>query len=138
MPSINTSFLKRLVKEDFDIKDQSLISKISSVFNPAVDQISSILNNGLAISNLNTQVKTLNISVDDNGIPKTNTSFATTLNTKCTQIVVGKAQNLSNSTTYPTTAPFITFSNNGSQIIINHVTGLSANDNWQLTITAYV
>lgn len=135
---INTSFLKRLVKEDFNPKDQDLISRISSVFNPSIDQISRILNKGLSISDLNTQVKQFNIIVDSSGKPTSNTSIASTLNGKCSQIVIGRAQNLTTPTIYPVNAPFISFSNDGTQIIINNVTGLTANDKWQLTITLYV
>lgn len=135
---INTSFLKRLIKEDFNQKDQDLVGRISSVFNPAIDQISRILNKGLTISDLNAQVKQFNLSVDSSGNPLTTTSIASTLNSKCNQIVVGKALNLTNPNIHPTSAPFITFSNDGQQIIIINVTGLTSNDKWQLTVTAYV
>ncbi len=135
---INTSFLKRLVKEDFNPKDQDLISRVSSVFNPAIDQISRILNKGLTISDLNIQVKQFTIIVDESGNPTSNISVASTLNGKCSQFMVGKAQNLTKPTTYPTTAPFVSFSNDGAQIIINNVTGLSSGDRWQLTATLYV
>lgn len=136
--SVNTSFLKRLIKEDFNTKDQDLIGKLSSVFNPAIDQISRVLNKGLSINDLNTQTKQINITVDVNGIPTNTTTFASTLSGKCSMVIVGKVQNLTNSTTYPSGGVTISFSLDGTQVVINHVTGLNSTDQWQLTLVAYV
>jgi hypothetical protein len=135
--SITTSFLKKLVKEDFDAKDQTLVGKIGFILNPVILQITNVLNKGLAIGNLSTQIKTLLVTVDATGKPSNNLSFESTLNGKCILITVGRAQNLTNATTYPTSAPFITFSENNGQIAIANITGLTANDTWQLTIVAY-
>jgi hypothetical protein len=136
--AINTSFLRRLIPEDFNQKDQSLISKIAATFNPAIDQISNILNGGLDISDLNCIQKQITVQVDANGNPLTSISVASTLTTKCSMLMVGRAYNLTNPTTYPTTAPFISFTPNGTQITVNNITGLTANDQWQLTIVAFV
>ncbi len=144
MSKVNTSFLKRLIKEDFNNKDQDLISKLSSVFNPAIDQISRVLNKGLAVNDLNTQTKTMTIILNEDGTPTTTTTFASTLSGKCSMVFVGRAQNLTNPTTYPTSGVFITYNQsndtitNSNQVIINHVTGLTAGDQWQLTLLACV
>lgn len=135
--ALQTSFLKKLVKEDFDSKDQTLIGKIGFVLNPIIQQLTSILNKGLSIANLSTQVKTILVQMDATGKPASNLSFLSDLSGKCIGVTVLRAQNLTNSTTYPTGAPFITFSENNGQIQIAHITGLSANDTWQLTLVAY-
>lgn len=135
--AIQTSFLKKLVKEDFDQKDQTLIGKVGFVLNPVIQQITSVLNNGLSLSNLSTQIKNLAVTVDASGNPTNNLSFKSTLSARCTMIQVGRSQNLSNSTTYPTSGHSVSFTENNGQIQILNITGLTAGDNWQLTLVAY-
>ncbi len=136
--AVNTSFLKRLIKEDFNTKDQDVISKLSSVFNPAIDQISRILNKGLNVNDLNTQTKQINIVLNANGTPTNPTTFASTLSGRCNMVMVGRVQNLTNPTTYPTSGVIISFTLDGNQVVINHVTGLNSTDQWQLTLVAFV
>ena len=135
--AITTSFLKKLVKEDFPSKDQELVGKIGFILNPVILQITNVLNKGLAINNLSTQIKTLTITVDAKGVPVHPSSFATDLKGKCIALQVGRAQNTTTSTTYPTGAPFISFSENNGQIQVLNITGLTAGDNWNLTLIAY-
>lgn len=134
--NISQNFLKRLIKEDFDKKDQDLVGKLGFIINPAVQQIVNILNNGLNIEGLNVQQRNINLQVDKNGNPTTTASFTSSLNGSCTMIIVGRVQNLTSSTTYPTSAPFVSFSQNGTTITINNITGLIPNNNWQITLLA--
>jgi hypothetical protein len=136
--AVNTSFLKRIIPEDFDPKYQPIISKLAAVLNPAIDQIANILNNGLSVSNLNALQKQITVQVDANGNPLTSISIASTLTSAPSMMQVGRAYNLSKPQTYVTAAPFITFTPNGTQITINNITGLTPNDQWQLTVIAYV
>ena len=136
--STNFRFLKQLKKEDFDKKDQTLIAKLGQIFNPAIQQISTIFNHGLKISDLNVQQKTLTFSVDSTGTPVSSTSFTSSLSGNCTMIQVGRAQNITNPTTYPTGGHSVSFTQNGTQIYINNITGLTTSDSWQITLIAYV
>ncbi len=135
---INFSFLKQLKKEDFDSKDRDLIAKVGQILNPAIQQLTTVFTNGLNLSNLNAQQKILTFSVDKNGNPLSSTSFVSTLSGNCTMITVGRAQNLTTSTTYPTSGHSVSFTQVGTQIVINNVTGLTPNDSWQLTLLASV
>jgi len=134
----NLSFLKRLIKEDFDKKDQDLIGKIAFVLNPALAQIVTILNNGLGIADLNTQVKEIDITVDSSGFPINTTSFKSALKGKCSQIICGRAQAVNAAGVYPTGGHSVSFTENNGQITIDHITGLPANQRFTLTLTAYV
>jgi hypothetical protein len=134
----NLSFLKKLIKEDFDKKDQNLVGRIALILNPALESITNLMGHGLLISDLNTQVKDLTFEVDSNGIPTHPTSFASTLNGKCSMIIAGRAQNLADSTIYPTGGQSISFSQNNGQITIIHITGLIAGPKWQVRVIAYV
>ena len=134
----NLGFLKRLIKEDFDQKDQELIGKVGSILNPALEAITNTLNKGLNLVDLNTQIKDVSVEVNANGLPKSITSFKSDLKGKCSGLVVINAQNLTNTSTYPTTTPFISFGLDGDQIIINHISGLQANNKYTLKVLAIV
>jgi hypothetical protein len=134
----NLSFLKRLIKEDFDKKYQELVGKIAFVLNPALAQITNILNHGLLISDLNTQVKDLEITVDSDGVPTTDASFKSGLKGKCGMIQVGRAQATTETGVFPTGGHSVSFVENNGQIIISHITGLPANTRFTVRVIAYV
>lgn len=134
----NLSFLKRLIKEDFDKKDQELVSKIASILNPALEQIVGIFNKGLNIGDLNTQNKDIEITVDASGFPINNTSFRSELKGKCSMIICGRAQALGVIGVYPTGGHSISFTELAGQLTINHITGLPADQKFLLRVTAYV
>jgi len=139
MASVGTGYLKKLIKEDFNKKDQDLVSKISFVLNPAIQQLINILNNGLDIESLNIQVKTISIVVDANGNPLNPTTFLSTLQGKCTTMWVGAALDTTTPTTYPTATPFISFTDPGTgSITINNIAGIAAGDTWSITFIASV
>jgi len=135
---INISFLKRLVKEDFEAKYQDLVGQIAFILNPALEQITAILSNGLALSDLNVQVKQITLRVNSDGVPTTDASFQSSLKGRCSVIMIGRALNLTNPTTYPTGGHSVSFTLNNEQIIIKHITGLTPNDQWQITVIACV
>jgi hypothetical protein len=136
--AINLSFLKRLVQEDFEKKDQPLIGKIAFILNPALDQIVRALDHGISVSDLNTLVKDITISVDSTGKPITTTTVANTLSGKCSMILVGRAQNLTNTQIYPTSGHSVSFTLDRDQIIINNITGLTPDDKWSVRLIACV
>lgn len=136
--AVNTSFLKRLVKEDFSKQDQDLVGKIAFVLNPALQQITNILSHGLAIADLNTQVKDLTVTVDADGFPTTNLTFTSTLAGKCSMIQIGRAQPTTATNVYPTGGHSVSFIDNSGQITISNITGLPANIRFTIRIIAYV
>jgi hypothetical protein len=136
--AVNLSFLKKLIKEDFASKDQDLISKVAAILNPAVDQIGTLMNHGLGISDLKTQVKDLTLEVDGDGTPTTDISFQSTLTSKCSMMQIGRALNLTDSTIYPEAGFSISFTEKDGQIFIKNVRGLQDGYKWQVRVIAYV
>lgn len=134
----NLGFLKRLIREDFNKDDRDLVDKIASILNPALEQIVIILNKGLAMSDLNTQEKDIELTVDASGFPLNNTSFKYELKSKCRMVMVGRAQAINVNGVYPTGGHSVSFTENGGQITINHITGLPANQKFLLRVIAYV
>jgi hypothetical protein len=127
--------LRRLVKEDFQQKDKELVGKIAQVLNPATENLSLALNNNLTFSdNISCAVVTVPITVDANGIPVNPTSFPVSLSAQANHIFVTRAVNATNATTYVTAAPFVDWVESSGSIVVNHVTGLPANNTFNLTM----
>lgn len=127
--------LPRLIAEDFDQQNQELISKIAFVTNPAFEQIVQAFNKNLTVEdNLNMQVKDLEITVDSGGVPITTTSFKSSLRGNAKGLIVIRVDSLEKTQVYPTSSPFITFSESAGQITINHVTGLVPNSKYQIRV----
>lgn len=131
-------FLKRLVKEDFKKEDQDIISKIAFILNPALESITNSLNNSLTFAeNMNAQVKDLTVEVKS-GKPVQDVSFRSTLKGLCRGIICIRASNLSNTNSFPTSSPFLSFTEDMGQITITHISGLQDNEKYSLRIVATV
>lgn len=129
------SGFQRLVKENFPSKYRDLVDSFYSL-NNALEQIVNALNNNqITVSdNMNQQYKTITVTVGATGIPLQPVTFQSTLTTKTVGIIVVSAQNVTNTNTYPTTAPFISFTDNSGTVTINNVLGLQANQQYSLTL----
>lgn len=126
---------RRIYTKDYDQDDQKLIETLSSPVNASFESLYEALNGRLTFSdNLQSVIRDIQIVVDAFGNPKTTTSFALSSTDRISGTVVIFAQNLTNSNTYPTNTPFISFSQSGNKIIINNITGLSANDSWLIRV----
>lgn len=126
---------KRIVVEDFDKDDRGLITKLAYPLNLALESMFNALNKNLTLEdNFNAQVNIIELNVDENGTPRTNGSFRSNLKTPIKTIKVGRAQNLTNPNTYPTTAPWISYSQDGTTVTINNISGLQSGNNYRLTI----
>jgi hypothetical protein len=126
--------VKRIITEDFEPQYQTLISKLGYVLNQFMSDTVNIVNGNIDFDNLNQNLIEFDISIDSNGKPL-----------KVTSVNVGKAsprgltviraQNLTNSTSYPTSTPFISYTPIGNQsVTISHVTGLVPNVTYKLTV----
>lgn len=136
--------LRLLKKEDFDGKDQKLIEKLAFPINNFMQQVVNVLKNGVDFNNLNRQIITITVSVDQFGAPVNTIQVKSTLITKTIGMLCISYTNLSSNTRFPTGQPGISFIQNNAQnnslITINNISGLpvpSGNTNsdiYQLTI----
>lgn len=130
---------KRIIVEDFEEKYKDLISKLGYSVNSFADDVLNALNKNISVSdNLNINKKTIIITVDPTGKPVSNPKITTGLNAICTGISVIRAVNNTNSTITPTQCPFITFSDDGGQLTIQKITGLTPNQQYSLNIILWV
>lgn len=136
---MNIPSYRRLFKQDFDSKDQPLVERLSYTINIGFETLYQALSNRLSFNdNFNANVKTFQVQVDANGDPVgSNLGFSTTISGNVVGILVINARNLKDSNTYPTTAPFVSFTGSSGSIKINNITGLQANTLYSLTVIAF-
>jgi len=132
--------LRLLKKEDFAAKDQALIEKLAFPVNNFMQQVVNVFKNGVDFNNLNQQINTITVSVNSSGAPVTTVQFPNILSTKIQGMICINAVNQTSTTRFPTSQPFISFSQNNKTMTINNISGLSIasgatnSDSYTLTI----
>lgn len=128
---------KRIIKQDYDEEYRNLIDKLASSLNIGIETLYNLANNRISLTdNIAAVRKSFQIQVDATGKPisgTTNISFGSTI-TGVAGTKVIRAQNVNNPASYVVSAPFISYTQNGTSIDINNITGLPANQTFLLTV----
>ena len=129
---------RQIRAEDYDDEYTDLITQLGSVLNSFMQEVVELTDGRIDFENLNQNIKTFDITVDSSGVP-IQTPFKVGLGkTGVRGIQVINTYNLTNSTGYPTSQPYINFTPIGGDLIrIQSVTGLLPNQKYQLTIIIY-
>lgn len=128
---------RRINKGDYPTDAQSVIDRLAPGVNNGFDVLFDALNNKLTLSdNIAGSLVTVDVTVDATGAPKTRTFFKYSSTNSPIGVLVLRAQNLTNSSVYPTQAPFISFTVDNNVVNIVNVTGLQANNVYRLTLFA--
>lgn len=130
---------RRIFTTDYDKQYQKLIDTLAVSLNNAMDSIFGTLNNNVSLAdNIFCDVKMVTVTVNSTGTPVQGLAFTlSNVTTPLTGVQVINALNNTKSTIYPTSQPFISYTQSGQTITINNITGLQANNNYTLTIVAY-
>lgn len=130
---------KRLNTEDFKQEEQELVEKLSSTLNIGIESLNQALNKRLNfVDNFESTQRTFSVKVDANGEPTSEIAFK--LDTignavpRASGSIVTNVKNLTNSSTYPTGGVFMTFTQSQNVITVQHLTGLVANNNYEVTV----
>lgn len=129
---------KRIITTDYPKENQAMIEQLGRSVNDAFNQVYSTLNGRVdLLNNISCTVRTVDVTVDASGIPINQT----TISLNSTQQVIGcqviQALNQTNSNIYPSGAPFISFTQIDQALLLNHITGLQANNRYTLRIVAF-
>lgn len=128
---------RRIFKQDYKPEDQALVDQLSYTINTGFDPVYEALNNRLTFSeNFRSTLVSLNVVVDATGAPRASTTFKLAFTDAVIGVQVLKASNSTNTRTYPTGAPFISFRQSGQVLEILNITGLTAGDTWNITLVA--
>lgn len=111
------------------------VDKIARSLNPFMDDVYSQLNGNIGFENLNRILASVDVKIGSSGEVLNEPQIKTSsLKSKIAGLNVIYAENLTNSTTYPTNCPFISYSIGSGTIKILNVTGLPANSSWKLVV----
>ena len=121
---------RRISEQNVPEESQTAVRTIGSSVNVFMEEVYlAVMGNLGPDSNLNMEFKTININVDSNGIPNDVVSFKSNIK--------GKIQGIQTIRAYdavPTGCPFISFYESGGIVTLSHVTGLTADTDYQLVI----
>lgn len=127
---------KRLFKQDFQQEFREFVDRLSVSYNSGIEVLYDLANNKISFKdNILSVVKDVTLTVNANGIP-TNTASVTLDGIVRTPIgcFVVLATNLTTASVFPTSQPFVTFTQNENSITINHVSGLPAGNSFLLRL----
>lgn len=129
---------KKIRFEDFDANYKDIIEKIGFAFNPFSDEVYQLLSGNIDTSNLNRQIVNVSVQTDATGALINPPQVKLTVNGKVQGLNVINAVNQINSSTYPVSAPFVSFSTNAKTLSISNVTGLQPSSQYLLTLEIIV
>lgn len=126
---------RRIVEQDYPTESQELIKQLSVSLNYGIEVLYDLLNGKLTFKdNISSTLKEIDVKVDANGKPLTSTVIKKASTERLEGLIVIRANNLTNSTIYPSAAVFISYTETVDSIIINNVTGLQANNLYRLNV----
>lgn len=126
---------RRLYEQDFAPEFQNLIRQLSVSINSGFEPLYELLNGKLTLTNnTSSLITTVTVQVDVTGKPTTKTTIRKDTVEKFQGFQVVRAQNLTNNNVFPTATPFITYTETTTQITVDNIAGLPANNLFQLTL----
>lgn len=121
--------------EDHKPEDRDSIDKIARSVNPFMDDVYRQMNGQIGFENLNRIIANISVKVGSTGLVLNDPQVRTSeLKSKIVGLNVIYAENLTNSSTYPTSSPFVSYLINNGTITIKNITGLPANSEWKLVL----
>lgn len=125
---------KKIRAEDFAEEQRDIVSRLGFVFNAFADEVYQALSKRLDYDNLSREMVLVTIQIDTSGKLINPPQIKTNLINKIKGIQTINAINLRNSTIYPLSYPFVSWTVNGSIISILNVSGLQNDSEYQLTL----
>lgn len=126
---------RRLQVDEISDDNRDDFRLMSELYNYFVEQVTNTINGQIGIDNLTRELVTVEVTVDSNGNPILGGTFSASTGMIGHNVI--RAENLTSSTVYPTSTPFLTYTaTNTVQNLykIQNVTGLPANNKFKLYI----
>ena len=129
--------VRQIRAEDFEDDLQQPMGQLGAILNSFMQEVVELSNGRIDFENRVETIKTVEMTVDSNGVPvlnnKINTGKSSVRGTKVIRDI-----NLTNPNNFPTEAPYINYTQlTGTTIQVNRITGLRPNEKYQLTIVFY-
>lgn len=126
---------RRIIEQDYPAQYQDLIKQLAVSLNYGMDTLYQTLNNQLTFKdNIQSTIGTFQATVDSSGKPTTTITVNKSSTNTLLGLIVVKVVNLTKSTTYPTGGVTVSYTETTSNLTINNITGLTPNNNYQITV----
>lgn len=130
---------RRLMDKDFKPDYKDLVSQLAVSLNQAIEDIYLALNRRITFSeNIQSTIRDVDVRVSANGVPTSKTIFNLDSQAKVIGVIVIRCDNLTNSASYLSSSPFITWDQTQDGIQINHITGLNSGDSYKIRVITIV
>lgn len=124
---------KRILTQDYEEEHRDTVQKLSFSINSFAEDVLRALNGGLNTDNTLEKMKYIETELDSSGAPKNSIQFQNPSSVyKIEGLRVIRVENISTTDVYPSTAPFISFSENAGIITILNITGLQTGYKWRI------
>lgn len=126
---------RRLKLDEISQENRDDFRVMAELYNYFIEQVTNTINGNIDVDNLDRELIFVEVTVDANGNPILGGTFAASTGITGTKVL--SAVNLTNTTAYPTSCPFITFTalNTGQGLYrIQNITGLPANNKFRLFV----
>ena len=127
------SDIRRIVPEDFQRDHQQTVSKLADSYNHFCDELYPIVNGQIDFDNMTRRKVQFDVVIGTSGSISGNNAISTNL-AYVSGINIIKFDNLSSSSTRPTSSPFLNFTYKGSgRLVVDYIAGLPAGK-WRLIL----
>jgi hypothetical protein len=137
MPKLKS--YKRVITKDFEEEDRKLVESLGGNMNDSFGDLYFVLSGRVDLAtNIACTLRDVEVIVDATGKPINRTVFTVQNPTlPIIGITVILALNLTNSSVYPTSQPFISFVQVDGGVLINNITGLQPNQRYLVRLVAW-
>lgn len=128
---------RRIISSDYDEKYKELVETLAVSINQGIDSVYDALNKKLTLkNNILSTTKEVVLQVDQTGKPIQSAGLKLDFANKASVLFVGKADNLTNASLYPT-GVFVSWTQAGDFIQITNVSGLQPGSSYRLKIVVF-
>lgn len=127
---------KRIVREDYNQKDRNLVGKLGFILNSFMEQTVAQVNGNLGTENFRSDMITIRMTVNASGTPIGNNLIKSEVKRPIGTDVIN-AVNKSDSSLFPTSHPFISFTTTSADsrvMKILNISGLQDGDEYEITL----
>ena len=126
---------KRIISNDYPDEYQKLIEQLGRQLNDGIEQLFAATGGKLTFAdNFLSTVKEVEVIVGATGNPTNKTSILLDRTDVVQGCIIISAVNKTNAAIYPSTSPFISYTQNGSSLFIDNITGLQTNDRYLIRL----
>ena len=126
---------KTIRAEDFPQDAQETVTKLAFVLNNYLTEIFSLVNGNIDFFNLAQSLRTITVTTGAGGVVTTlPVRVSSELNRRVAGVICVSARNPLDPSVFVNNTPFVTFSSEPGQLVIQNISGLPANSQIQLTL----